>query len=311
MKKFIKKIFIFISIFIGFFIQLFLFDWLVIGDQYQGVYNASINDKIERLQSIEGPKIILAGDSNLVYGINSELIEQAFEKPVVNLGLNALLGNAFLENMIKFGVSEGDIVILSHWNFNDSDEIMDPHVALTTVEHNWEYWKLFRLKDYPGLIRDYPHYLIYSMFHWVTGESENQIKDGTSNSRAAFNKYGDICKRFDTSFSFSEGSGWVPETSEECMKRINELNEYVKSKGATLLITAYPIGMGEFTPDASLFEEFEKELTAKVNCEVISHFTDYFFDYSLFYDAAVHLNAEGADIRTQRLIDDLKRWMNK
>jgi hypothetical protein len=87
------------------------------------------------------------------------------------------------------------------------------------------------------------------------------------------------------------------------------LNEYINQQGATLLIAGYPIGYGEYTPDASGYETFEKELKGKVNCNVISHFTDYFMPYDLFYNSPNHLSEEGAEIRTRQLIEDLENWM--
>ena len=44
--------------------------------QYIDNYNASLVDKVDRLKSIDEPKIILVGDSNLAYGISSQLIEE-------------------------------------------------------------------------------------------------------------------------------------------------------------------------------------------------------------------------------------------
>ena len=77
--------------------------------QYQGAYTAALLDKVERLNSIEQPKLVLLGNSNLAFGMNSEKIEDALGMPVVNMGLHGGLGNAFHEEMGKMNVTEGDI----------------------------------------------------------------------------------------------------------------------------------------------------------------------------------------------------------
>lgn len=42
---------------------------------------------------------------------------------------------------------------------------------------------------------------------------------------------------------------------------------------------------------------------------MISNYIEYMFDYTYFYDYdCLHLNSEGADLRTKQLIKDLKRW---
>ena len=72
---------------------------LTISPQFTHEYNASFIDKMKRLESINEPKIVLVSNSNLAFGIQSDLIEDAFEMPVVNLGLHGGLGNAFHESV--------------------------------------------------------------------------------------------------------------------------------------------------------------------------------------------------------------------
>ena len=82
--KFIMKCFLFLGIVVG--VLLYL------SPQYLGNYQASLIDKVERLESIEEPKIVLIGDSNLAFGIDSEKIEEGHGIPVVNMGLHGGFG---------------------------------------------------------------------------------------------------------------------------------------------------------------------------------------------------------------------------
>lgn len=75
-----------------------------------------------------------------------------------------------------------------------------------------------------------------------------------------------------------------------------------------MLIAAYPIGNGQVTADANEFVQFQEELEACLDSIVISNYTDYMLDYSYFYNTDLHLNTEGAEIRTRQLISDIKRW---
>ena len=69
------------AIFLGKALYLFgavtLFCFKIVMPQYSGGYDASLIDKVERLKSIAGPKIVLIGNSNLSFGIDSERLEQA------------------------------------------------------------------------------------------------------------------------------------------------------------------------------------------------------------------------------------------
>ena len=113
----------------------------MISPQYLYSYNASLIDKIDRLEAINEPKIVLVGNSNLAFGINSEEIEDSFGMPVANLGLNSELGNPFLEEMSKLNVNEGDIYILCHTDYADDDTIGVPSVWVT-IEDHFHLWKI-------------------------------------------------------------------------------------------------------------------------------------------------------------------------
>ena len=91
-------------------------------------------DKSARLKSIDGSKIVLIGDSNVSFGFQSELIEQAYGIPVVNMGLHGGLGNAFHEEMAKINVHEGDIYVICHHTFADNGKIDDTELAWITLE---------------------------------------------------------------------------------------------------------------------------------------------------------------------------------
>lgn len=87
------------------------------------------------------------------------MIEEAFDMPVVNMGLHGALGNAFHEEMSKLNVQKGDIYVVCHLSFYDNDEIEDGTVAWTAIENDLSAYRLIRLKDIPVLIKSYPAYL--------------------------------------------------------------------------------------------------------------------------------------------------------
>lgn len=309
MKRFVTNIIKFVLIFLLSAIGVLLIDFFYVGNQHLGNYQASILDKTARFRSLESPKIVMAGNSSMAFGMNSAMLEEEMGMPVVNLAIHAGLGNAMNENMIKLGdINEGDIVIIAHHTFSDPDDIEDPGLALITLEKHLDLWKIVRPKDIYGILRAYPDYFKDSLVLKLTGSKDNIVKYDTCYSRGAFNEYGDIVLRIGDKFTFYEGSIRIPAVNDICTDRINRLNKYVKSKGATLLIAGYPIPDGEFSPPDETYIEFEKELRSKVDCDVISDYLDYKIPYEYFFDTSGHLTEEGADIRTRQLIKDLKKW---
>lgn len=308
MVQFLKKIVIFFLLFACSGIVVIFFDKKVVGNQFQGSYQAALIDKTTRLQSINEPKIILIGNSNVCFGINSAMIEEHFDMPVVDMGLDAGLGNAFLENMVNLGLSSGDIVIICHPNFADDDTILNLDTAWRALEHHKEIWPIVRRKDYFSLAKAYPRHFFDAMVSWMEGGKYNKPIEGTSYSRDAFNEYGDIAKRYDNTYTFHEDSVKVPEINDTCIDRLNQLNRSVTDRGATLVVAGYPIANGEYTPEKSEYEMFEAQLRERLECDVISHYTDYFYPYEFFYDSDLHLTDEGVKLRTEQLIKDLECW---
>lgn len=283
---------------------LVLFFWWVM-PQYSGAYNAALVDKMERLKSISESKIVLIGDSNVAFGMDSEMLEEAMGMPVVNMGLHGGLGNPFHEEMARENVTEGDIYIICHTSYADTDSIPDSTLAWMTIENHGELWGLVRWQDSYNLLKGFPPYIKKCIGLWADGTGNQEM--GGVYARSAFNEYGDVAvPRKESEYIFSkQGVFGINETT---VQRLNELNKYLEDRGATMVVAGFPIGDGVYTPAKEEYEAAWEELKAELDCDVISDIEDYFFDYSFFYDTEYHLTDEGARLRTEQLIEDLKKW---
>lgn len=312
MKKFLQKINILITCVLIIMLLLFAFGCFIIGNQHEQDYCASIIDKVERLEAINEPKIILVGNSNLSFGINSKLIEDEIKMPVVNLGFHGGLGNVFNQEISKFNINPGDIVLASYTDFIDDDVIHDAELAWETIEYHFDLWPVIRYKDWINMVEAYPNYLYNSLIYYLNGKGN---KDGGScYARNAFNKYGDIVRRDNISVSYNEYQNMdilVPTINDKFVRNINKYDKYIREKGATLLIIGYPIICNNERKYIEQYDKFTKELKNELNCEVISNYSNYLINYRYFYNGYLHLTEEGANIRTMILIDDIKKWQSK
>lgn len=311
MKKFVRNVLLFLGIMVVVLLPVGLIFFRFISPQYEQGYNASLLDKVERLKSIEEPKIVLIGNSNVSFGFQSDLIEKAYGMPVVNMGLHGGLDNAFHERMAKINVTPGDIYVICHHTFSDDGKIDDTELAWITIENHTELWNLVGKEDITSMAMALPSYMKKAGVLWGLGlVSKEAAKNYNAEtdacySRDAFNIYGDVAyPREKGTFVFKEQS--VPEINDTCIQRLNELNQYLTERGATMVVAGYPIGKGEFTPPEEQFVAVQEELQQKLDCAMISDYRDYFFDYKYFYNSFLHLTTEGARIRTQQLIKDLE-----
>lgn len=303
-SNFKKNCFFIIKLIVAFLLLLGYINWIV--PQYENGYNAALIDKVDRLESINEPKIVLLGNSNLTYGIDSQLIEEAIGMPVVNMGLHAANGNAFHEEMAKYNVVQGDIYILCHTSFDDDNTIKGTMAAWSSIENHFNLWKILRKDDIETMVRAFPAYLKRCLNLYSSGTG-NQDPGGVY-ARSAFNEYGDVAVlRKENEYTFGE-TVTPPGIGDISIDRINELNNYLTSRGAALLVAGYPIGNGKKTVDTTEFIAFQEQLSARLDCPVISNYVDYMFDYKYFYNTQFHLNSQGVEIRTSQLIADVKRW---
>lgn len=304
MKRFLKKIML-AAVLCSVLPMLFTAAFFALASHSISVsYVAAIADKVERLESIDEPKIILVGNSNVAFGFDSETIEQAYDMPVVNMGLHGGIGNALIEEITQGYISEGDIVVLAHSAYNaTTNELQDANLAIPMMISSSYVREIILQNNWYQVIKVLPSYMLEACIALLKGYEFNSVEY----SRDSFNEYGDVgYERSGTTITFTEDSVRSFEVSAYEVERINAYNAYCDSVGATLVIAGYPIGDGEFTASIAEIEAFQATLEASMDCQVISDYTDYLIAYEYFYNSNMHLNDEGAAIRTAQLIEDLQ-----
>ncbi|MBQ3403149.1 MAG: hypothetical protein IJG65_07245 [Synergistaceae bacterium] len=316
MHKFIARLAVLGASFFGTLAAMLLTGIFLIGCQYEDDYDASLIDKVARLKSLDSPKIILAGNSNLSFGMDSKMLEDALNMPVVNLGLHGGLGNAFHENIARLNINSGDMVIICHSTYSDDNRITDLGLCWVTLEYHKDLWEILRPQDYPVMFLSFPRYWVKSLWRLIVGTfSKRESPEVSAYARSSFNEFGDVAvkpmdKRPPDEKIFWAGRQTLPEINDTCINRLNELNRYIKARGAVMLVAGYPIASGEYTPPVEGYVEFQERLRGKLDCEVISDFRDYFIPYEYFYDFTLHLGKDGTKLRTRQLIKDIKNYLD-
>ena len=313
MRKFLTEIILAFAMTVIVVTAISVMHYLFVGNVYEQSYNARLIDKLNRAKEINNPKIILVGDSNVSFGIDSQLIGERTGMEVVNLGLYRSLGNRFAEDCCKESLKSGDIVIIMHSSFNDNGKMIDPNIGWLTLEYHNLIWDVVSPQDYYSLLCAYPYYIRNTTYLKATGGFV--VDSNSSYKRDAFNEFGDIVfkpeagqysiEQLDNEQTVTPNS---LEISDICVERINELNRFVSDKGATLLIASYPVYVSDNTPSKENYRRFQAELQERMDCKVISDYTDYFYSPEYFYNSILHLTEEGARIRTKQLIEDYNKW---
>ena len=283
--------------------------------QYTNTFVGELDDKFERLTSIDEPKIIVVGGSSVAFGLESEILEKYTGMPVVNFGLYAALGTKVMLDLSKAGINEGDIVILA------------PELDAQTMSmyFNSE-TTLQATDDKPSMLRYVApeHYfsLIGSMWGHVSQKLEYQ-KDGAPNPSGVyngnnFNEYGDLeyerpsnlmALYYDPNTMINLDESIL---DDEFIDYVNKYIKYCKGRGATVYYSFCPMNhmaLEEGTTNESI-AEFEQIMKDRIDCKFISKIDDYILAPGYFYDTNFHLNDAGSKYRTLKLAQDVMFEMN-
>ncbi len=315
--------------------------------QHDLTFYGALDAKVDRLDSIEGNKIVVLGGSSVAFGIDSEMIEQAtpgFE--VVNFGLYADLGTKLMLDLSEDAIRAGDIIILA--------PELDPQ-TLSLYFSGASTWKAF--DNDPSLLLRLKKENLSSMWGSMFAHSINKLKyaltekpelDNAYHSKN-FNKYGDFeWKGENEAYAPTENkmaaTGYYqsstpinPDISTYASDFIDYINDYVKrmtARGATVYYNWCPMNryaiVGELYDDKGNLRtdgngnavegcieddelplekiaQFEADLAAALDCPILGSFTDYIYEPEYMYDSNFHLNEAGVIKHTVNLLTDFYR----
>lgn len=290
----------------GFFVYAVVYPKNTFYSSYQSV----IQDKYDGLINDNGKKIILVGGSNLAFGIDEYMLSEATGYSVHNLGLHASMGGVFDTELAKANIGEGDIVLLGYeyiwkddWYFSS---LVSVDLVMSGIDSRWDMYRHIPVRCLPEIIGYLPTF--------CEKKATYVPVDGIY-SRDSFDENGNMSleREFmmdDFDVNAYEYGGWVSlygiTISQQSIDYLNDLKEYVESRGAQVYFIAPVLykkaqGSGDET-----FIAFPPLVEEKTGIRYISNPLDYLFGDEYMFDKIYHCNELGAEYRTQILISDLQ-----
>ena len=276
--------------------------------QYSSTFVGALNEKYDRLHSVEGSKIVVVGGSSVAFGLDSEMLERYTGMPVVNFGLYAALGTKLMLDLSRSAIGEGDLVIIS--------PELDPQTLSLYFSAEQT---LMALDDDFSMVWDIPAENKISLLGGMWSFAARKLKlifggtplnpDGVYNS-ANFNEYGDLVypraeNIMDVYYDANTPVNLTSDTVSEDF--IDYLNDYVREcerRGAKVFFAYCPLNEMAIVDD-TLAESFHEFLRDSLECEVIGTPREAIMNAGYFYDTNFHLNEAGATANTVRLTRDL------
>lgn len=311
LELFLKKILNY-----GFYCAVFIFLFTILLAIIAYPYNinmgrASLIDKRQRLVNTTSPKIIIIGGSNANYGLNSKILEDSLNRPVVNISLNSEVGLEFMFNLAKGFIKKDDwVVVLPEYLF--FDPIYDESKNLTVYQ----------------VVTSFPKSLKYltrkqianSIFYLNKLNSSNiesigyLLRNQKPKNRYKYNTYGDFEGH---KFSSENFSGNRESDNNYTSKYIlfNKLNNHTLSAFRTLksncskaqakLLISFPVYQN------TMIDETLPHLmkTTMKDFNWISNYETYAYDTSFLFDTPYHLKYKYRDERSIKLVSDIKNYL--
>lgn len=302
MKNFIKQLILFFIV-LGLIILIGIFLPVTPRSKNNMLNYKSVKDSL--LIHTEKPRIIFVGGSNLVFGLNSQVIKDSLQVNPINNGLAVALGLVYMMDDLLPYIKEGDLVVLvpEYNNFYGDFAYGSRDFFRFLMDVDPKGFNKLRKEQLPNLLfKSIPTYF-QSKFH-----INNYLYDVESDyhSKFIFNQYGDSEYHWKLPpQKFKQIQKFRNNFNYRVLREIVNFADQIKSKGGAVII-AYP-GFQESSME--IITDHVKKIDSELRnsgIQVIGSPERYAFPDSLMFDQVYHLTKEGVDIRTHRLVEDLK-----
>ena len=279
--------------------------------QFDETFLGEMSAKMERLESIESPKITVIGGSSVAFGLRSDLMEEQLGMPVVNFGLYASLGTKIMLDMSKANIGEGDIIVIApEQDAQTLSTYFNADSAWKAFDGNFEYLKYVDKSDLPAMAGGLLSFAGEKYRYYSAGAKPAVTGVYT---KEAFNEYTDIEyeRPSNTMFGGYDGNNVISFDcsiiEDDFIEYLNQYAEYARDKGASVYFSFSPMNkeaLKEGTESGDIYEYF-KYLQDSLDFPVISNPEVYLMDSVWFYDSNFHMNNAGAVLHTKHLINDI------
>jgi len=298
-----KKLLLFISLI---FISLLIVLCLPVHDDNH--YLMASIDKHDLLSGTPSPRIIIVGGSNTIFNFDSYQIEKEIGLPVINMGLHAGIGLRYELSEIVDQLQDGDIVIIiPEYAQFFKNNLEGGRILIRLITLN------------PGSIRYLSSWRqVLAMFRDMGLETRSKLMsmlgfyDRTEiYRRDEFNSKGDLTSHLESDFS---GENLAMQAYEmrsldnfnaQSIEIINNFVNQASLNGAAVLFAFPAIPEVNYYDNKMNIEQLYTRLESELKSEIILKPQESIFSLLKFYDTLYHLNGDGRQIMTERILRKL------
>ena len=286
---------------------------------YGDTYYAVLAKMHQRLETADGPKILVVGGSNVAFGLNGALLEELLEEQGYNytvcpFGLYAAVGTGAMLDLARDDLGQGDIVVLA---MEPTSETMSEYFGASA------FWKC--AEEAPEMLLELGKQRQAAVFGNYVPYLQERLeieRSGILPGGQGVYAADSFDERCDLVFDRAGNAmtlGWDTsspvdlETAVISRDFAGELDAFcaaAEQKGARVVMSFSPVNRSALTDDSrETVAAFFQRCNESVSCPVISDPNRYILDSGWFYDNNFHLNSSGAEVRTVLLAEDLLAFL--
>ena len=295
---------------------------------YSGNYFDTFQDKYDRLLSMKDKKkIVLFSGSSTRFGYDSEMIDQAFpDYEVVNMGVFAYSPALPQLELIRSCMKEGDVLLDSpefdaaNRQFCYQKEL--DYATFAMMESDYDVFAQLDLREYKQIFTAFTAYqdarADMERKNYDVCASEYD-EDGNEVEEPSYNEYGDYVVYRPNSTSEKPIYGLPVNYTVNAYPKdtyidsINTEFQRFLDQGIKVYFTYSPRNKYALSEDSTQEERIRlhEYFKSQLNVPVISELEDSLYTGIYLYGTDNHLSMEGAQIRTEKVIRDLKEQFAK
>ena len=272
----------------------------------------------DNIREAEGNRIIVVGNSNIAFGVDSALAEEllkagGLDYSVCNFGLYGSLGTKMMLDVAIKEARRGDVVVLAtEFSSQSLSTYFSPVEAWYALDYDLSMFLSFPEEQRGALAGAFAGYVAEKYGYYSSG---SPAQPSGIYAASSFDEHCDL-KNFNREYNIMSG-GYDANNpisldgglfTADFVGYVNDCSAYLSGKGASLWLSFPPINASALTADYDA-AGFQHEVISLFDCPVISDIDDYIMDEGWFYDSNFHLNSAGMTMRTVQLVNDIKNQL--
>ncbi len=299
----------FVAKFVGFFIPLILFLglslFLPVTPKASSSLLMAIREKEISLKSVDSPRIVLVGGSNLSFGICSQLIQDSLHLHPINMGIHASIGLIHMMNQASQNIKKGDLVVLipeyqqyfgSYAYGSDGEELIRSVFDAQPTDY-----KLLGFKQWLFVLKSLPKYSLSKYNYKEYFNVEKSVIYGAQ----SFNSFGEVDKHWGMSREhFSPFLTIEDPLNVNVFLAIRSFKDQIEAKGGRLVLS-FPCYQDSSFNNSKKQIDLVAQRLQQDSFVVVGSPARYTMPDSLLFNTPYHLTKNGMEYRTKLLVQDI------